>query len=130
MAGESALIATENGLSPASSRLSAVLVGGALAGLCGAVLSVDYTQIWANEITKGHGLVAVGWVIVAQWNPRLILPVSLLVGFAETAALRLSAMGVELSSCVLSDCGHSFRSRRTSVSAGCDTAFSAGTVGR
>ncbi|MWB77154.1 ABC transporter permease [Pseudooceanicola sp. 216_PA32_1] len=102
VAGESALIATENGMSPTLSRLSAVLVGGCLAGLGGAVLSVDYTQTWANEITKGRGLVAVGLVIVARWNPRLVLPVCLLFGFAETAALRLPAMGVDLSSYVLS----------------------------
>ena len=78
------------------------LLGGCLAGLGGAVLSVDYTQTWANEITKGRGLIAVGLVIVARWNPRLVIPVCLLFGLAETAALRLPAMGVELSSYVLS----------------------------
>ncbi|WP_353475032.1 hypothetical protein PVT71_15835 [Salipiger sp. H15] len=93
-------------MSPTLSRLSALLVGGCLAGLGGAVLSVDYTQTWANEITKGRGLVAVGLVIVARWNPRLVLPVCLLFGLAETAALRLPAMGVELSSCILSALPH------------------------
>ncbi|WP_121066164.1 ABC transporter permease [Chachezhania antarctica] len=102
VAGESALIASENGMSPTRARLSAVLVGGCLAGLGGAVLSVDYTQTWANEITKGRGLIAVGLVIVARWNPRLVLPVCLLFGLAETAAVRLPAMGVEMSSYLLS----------------------------
>ena len=102
VAGESAAVAAENGMSPIRARLCAVLLGGCLAGLGGAVLSVDYTQTWANEITKGRGLIAVGLVIVARWNPRLVIPVCLLFGLAETAALRVPAMGVELSSYVLS----------------------------
>jgi len=102
VAGESALIAAENGMSPIRARLAATLLGGCLAGLGGAVLSVDYTQTWANDITKGSGLIAVGLVIVARWTPRLVLPVCLLFGLAETAALRLPAMGVELSSYLLS----------------------------
>jgi hypothetical protein len=46
-------------------------------GRAGAILSVDYTQTWANEMTKRRGFVAVGLVIVARSNPNLVLPVVL-----------------------------------------------------
>ncbi len=53
-------------------------------------------------MTKGQGLIAVGLVIVARWHPALVLPVCLVFGLAETAALRLPAAGVEVSSYALS----------------------------
>lgn len=63
----------------------------------GAILSVDYTQTWAKELTKGRGFVAVGLVVVACWNPFLVLPVVLLFGLSEAATLRLQAPGPTLS---------------------------------
>lgn len=96
--GESASVAAENGLNPTLIRLQAIVTGGLLAGLGGAVLSVDYTQTWAQEITKGRGLIAVGLVIVARWKPLLVLPICILFGLAEVAVLRAQAAGVESSS--------------------------------
>lgn len=100
--GESAEIAAENGLNPVRTRLAAIVAGGMLSGLGGAVLSIEYTQTWAQEITKGQGLIAVGLVIVARWQPGLVLPVCLIFGLAETAALRLPVAGLEMSSYLLS----------------------------
>ncbi len=99
--GESAAVARALGIRPAWVRLQAILVGGALAGLGGAVLSVDYTQTWAQDITKGKGLVAVGLVIVARWNPYLVIPTALLFGVSETAVLRLQAAGIAISPSLL-----------------------------
>lgn len=96
--GESAQVAGENGLRANLIRFEAIVAGGLLAGLGGAVLSVDYTQTWAQEITKGRGLIAVGLVIVARWKPLLVLPVCLLFGLAEVGVLRVQAAGVESSS--------------------------------
>lgn len=99
--GESAVVAAENGLKPQVIRLKAIIAGGLLAGFGGAVLSVDYTQTWAQEITKGRGLIAVGLVIVARWKPALVLPICLLFGLAEVAVLRLQVAGVGGSSHLL-----------------------------
>lgn len=99
--GESARVAAENGLNPGRIRLYGIMIGGALAGLGGAILSVDYTQTWAQEMTKGRGLIAVGLVIVARWRPALVLPVCLLFGVAEVAVLRLQSTGVDVSSYLL-----------------------------
>lgn len=95
--GESARVAAENGLNPGRIRFYGIVVGGALAGLGGAVLSVDYTQTWAQERTKGRGLIAVGLVIVARWKPGLVLPVCFHFSLAEVAVLRLQSTGVDVS---------------------------------
>lgn len=99
--GESVEHAIALGIRPRFVQFQAILVGGLFSGVAGAVLSVDYTQTWANEITKGRGLVAVGLVIVARWNPFYVLPTALFFGFFEAAVLRLQAMGLEVSSYLL-----------------------------
>ena len=99
--GQSGEVARALGLRPVRIRCRAILVGGLLAGLGGAVLSVDYTQTWAQDITKGTGLVAVGLVIVARWNPFLVIPTALLFGLAQAAVLRLQAGGIATSPSLL-----------------------------
>ncbi len=47
-----------------------VFVGGALAGLAGATISLAISPGWFSELTTaGMGWIAVGLVIFAQWNP-------------------------------------------------------------
>jgi general nucleoside transport system permease protein len=99
--GESAEVARALGIRPLWVRLQAIMVGGLFAGLGGAILSVDYTQTWAQDITKGKGLVAVGLVIVARWNPFWVIPTALLFGLSETSVLKLQAGGVAISPSLL-----------------------------
>jgi general nucleoside transport system permease protein len=95
--GESFETGRALGIRPILVQTLGILVGGLLSGFAGAILSVDYTQTWANEMTKGSGFVAVGLVIVARWNPFLVLPVVLLFGLSSAATLRLQATGLTLS---------------------------------
>jgi general nucleoside transport system permease protein len=95
--GESFEASRALGIRPLLVQAQAILVGGFLSGFAGAILSVDYTQTWANEMTKGRGFVAVGLVIVARWNPNLVLPVVLLFGLSEAATLRLQTTGLTVS---------------------------------
>jgi ABC-type uncharacterized transport system permease subunit len=99
--GESADVARTLGIRPNWVRFQAIAVGGLFAGLGGAILSVDYTQTWAQDITKGKGLVAVGLVIVARWNPFLVVPTALLFGLSEISVLKLQAAGVAISPSLL-----------------------------
>jgi simple sugar transport system permease protein len=47
-----------------------VLVGGLMAGLAGATISLSISPGWFSELTtSGQGWIAVGLVIFAQWNP-------------------------------------------------------------
>jgi ABC-type uncharacterized transport system permease subunit len=47
-----------------------VFVGGVLAGLAGAAISLAVSPGWFSELTtSGQGWIAIGLVIFAQWNP-------------------------------------------------------------
>lgn len=89
--GESPAVARAAGVRPAVVITLGIAVGGVLSGLGGAALSVDYTRTWAEGMSGGRGLVAVGLVIVARWNPWLTLPAALLFGGAEALSLRMQA---------------------------------------
>lgn len=99
--GESPAAARAAGVSPAWIQIHAVLIGGLLSGLGGAALSVDYTRTWAEGMSAGRGLVAVGLVIVARWNPWWTLPAALLFGGAEDLSLRLQAADTPVSAHLL-----------------------------
>lgn len=99
--GESPAAARAAGVSPSAVQVQAVLVGGLLSGLGGAALSVDYTRTWAEGMSAGRGLVAVGLVIVARWNPWWTLPAALLFGGAEALSLRLQAADTPVSAQLL-----------------------------
>ena len=96
-AGESADALRMLGKHPVRLRLAGILLGGMFTGLAGAALSVDYTRTWVEQMTAGRGLLAVGLVIVARWNPWLSLPVALIYGLSEALALRLQSMGTDIS---------------------------------
>jgi simple sugar transport system permease protein len=91
--GESPSAARAAGITPWKVIVAGIAMGGVLSGLGGAALSIDYTRTWAEGMTAGRGLIAVGLVIVARWNPWLTLPAALLFGLAEALSLRLQAGG-------------------------------------
>lgn len=99
--GESIHAAQSLGIKTRFAQWQGVLIGGLLSGYAGAVLSIDYTQTWAQDMTKGVGLIAVGLVIVARWNPFLVLPIALLFGIADTSVLRLQAAAINTESYLL-----------------------------
>lgn len=89
--GESEASARALGIVPWRVVVCGIVVGGLFSGLGGAALSIDTTRSWAEGMTAGRGLVAVGLVIVARWNPWLCFPAALLFGGAEALSLRLQA---------------------------------------
>ncbi len=95
--GESVQVARATGINPAFVQVQGVLIGGFFSGFAGAAMSVDYTRDWVENMTGGRGLVAVGLVIVARWNPFLALPAALLFGGSEAFYLRLQTAGVAVS---------------------------------
>ncbi len=67
--GEYPAAADAVGISVARQRYLYVFVGGMLAGLAGASLSLAITPLWVDDMTAGQGWIAVGLVIFAGWNP-------------------------------------------------------------
>ncbi len=68
--GEYPAAADALGINVYSLRYLYVLIGGLLAGLAGATISLAVSPGWFSELTTGgQGWIAVGLVIFAQWDP-------------------------------------------------------------
>jgi len=68
--GEYPAAADALGINVYAMRYLYVLVGGMLAGLGGATISLAVSPGWFSELTTGgQGWIAIGLVIFAQWNP-------------------------------------------------------------
>jgi simple sugar transport system permease protein len=68
--GEHPAAADALGINVYRLRYLYVFVGGVLAGLAGATISLSISPGWFSEMTtSGQGWIAVGLVIFAQWNP-------------------------------------------------------------
>lgn len=74
-------------------RYFAIVVGGALAGFGGSVLSVGQLGLFSDFMTGGRGFIALAVVVFARWDPVKILGASILFGFAEAVQARLQAVG-------------------------------------
>ncbi|AZO27756.1 MULTISPECIES: ABC transporter permease [unclassified Mesorhizobium] len=92
--GDSADAARAMGLNPNTVRLFATGVGGALAGIGGAYLSLYYPGSWTERISSGQGLMAVALVIFARWNPLGCFAAALLFGGAGALGPALQSVGV------------------------------------
>ncbi len=67
--GEYPAAADSAGLGVNRLRYAWVFVGGSLAGMAGAALSLAVTPLWIEDMTAGQGWIAVGLVIFARWDP-------------------------------------------------------------
>jgi general nucleoside transport system permease protein len=68
--GEAPAAADAQGIAVYRTRYAYVFVGGLLAGLAGATLTLAVSPGWFGDLTTGgRGWIAVGLVIFAQWNP-------------------------------------------------------------
>ena len=74
-------------------RYVCVSVGGFLAGLGGAYITVVYFNSWNELLTVGKGWIALAIVIVSLWNPLILIFVSYLFGFTMILALWLQSYG-------------------------------------
>lgn len=92
--GDSSDAARAMGLDPNTVRLIATGIGGALAGIGGAYLSLYYPGSWTEGISSGQGLMAVALVIFARWNPLGCFAAALLFGGAGALGPALQSVGV------------------------------------
>lgn len=95
-AGEYPQAAESAGQSVRKLRASAVLIGGGLAGLGGAYLSLGIAGSFAEGMTAGRGFVALAMVTFGKWNPLLAVGASLLIGYAETLQFAFQTKGSSL----------------------------------
>jgi simple sugar transport system permease protein len=79
----------------------AILAGGALAGLAGAVLSLQQVGTFTDGMTGGRGYLALAAIIVGRWMPLGSLAACLMFGAAEAVSLRVQAFSLPVSSYVI-----------------------------
>ncbi len=99
--GENPETAYASGRNPAVIKYQALFVGGLLAGIGAAHLSIAFTMNWAEYMTGGRGFIAIALVIFSKWHPiRAIVGVLVFSG-AVAAQLLLQASGVNVSPFIL-----------------------------
>jgi simple sugar transport system permease protein len=71
--GESPAAADAMGLNVSAYRYAHTLIGGAFAGVAGAVFSLSITPQWIVGLTQGAGWIAIALVVFSFWRPTLCL---------------------------------------------------------
>jgi ABC-type uncharacterized transport system permease subunit len=99
--GESPAAADTMGINVAAYRYAHTLVGGALAGVGGATITLALTPQWVSGITGGSGWIAVALVIFAFWRPALCLVGAYFFGALQAVAPELQARSISLGPTVL-----------------------------
>lgn len=99
--GENPEAVFASGVDPLRVRLLAVIVCGAIAGLGGAVLSLQQVGTFTDGMTSGRGYLALASLIVGRWSPWMSAAACLAFGAAEAFELRLQGFGVPVSSYVV-----------------------------
>jgi ABC-type uncharacterized transport system permease subunit len=99
--GENPEAAFAVGTNPVLVRMAAVVVGGAFAGLGGAVLSLQEVGTFTDGMTNGRGFIALAAIIVGRWTPFGALFGCLLFGAVAALELRVHGWGLPVSSYVI-----------------------------
>ena len=99
--GENPQAADAMGINVSATRYRYTILGGMLAGLGGAHLSLAYTRGWAENITGGRGWIAVALVIFAMWDPLRAVIGALLFGGINAIQLRMQAAGTTVPAALL-----------------------------
>ncbi len=94
--GESPAAADTMGVNVTRYRYIHTLVGGALAGVGGATITLAITPQWVDGITGGAGWIAIALVIFAFWRPELCLVGAYFFGALQALAPQLQARGIEI----------------------------------
>jgi general nucleoside transport system permease protein len=92
--GDSAAAARAMGISVDLVRFLTTTIGGFLAGVGGAFLSLSYPGSWNQGLSSGQGLMAVALVIFARWNPLRCVIAALLFGGAGAIGPALQSVGI------------------------------------
>lgn len=80
--GEHPLAADTVGINVARTRFWWVTLGGAVAGLGGAALTIGNVGAFGREMSGGLGFIALAVVILGRWQPLYVAASALLFGFA------------------------------------------------
>src|SRR5690349_8396890 len=94
MTGDSAPAARAMGVSVDLVRFLSTMLGGFLAGVGGAFLSLYYPGSWNQGLSSGQGLTAVALGIFARWSPIRCVVAALLFGATGAIGPALQSVGI------------------------------------
>lgn len=92
--GEHPKAADTLGINVYAMRYSGVIIGGALAGIAGAFLSLEHAHYFVKGISGGKGFIGMATMIFGKWTPFGTAAAGLLFGFGEALSLRVQQWGL------------------------------------
>ena len=95
--GEHPRAADTAGIPVMRTRIMAVTLSGALAGLGGAFLCVGQLSAFTEGLVAGRGFIALAAVIFGRWDPGRAALACLMFGLADALQLRLQGLGLPIS---------------------------------
>lgn len=99
--GENPEAVFASGSNPLVVRMLSVIACGAIAGIGGAVLTLQQVSTFTDGMTGGRGYLALAALIVGRWTPWGATAACLVFGAAEAFELRLQSFGVPVSSYII-----------------------------
>lgn len=94
--GESPMAADAQGINVSLVRYCCTALGGAMAGIGGAFLTLGYMGMYVDNIVSGRGWIALSLVIFSQWNPLLVLAGAFFFGGVGALQLRFQSAGAAI----------------------------------
>jgi ABC-type uncharacterized transport system permease subunit len=91
--GEHPRAADTVGIDVRKVRYRNVIMGGLIAGLGGAFLTIGAVGAFSGNISSGKGFIALAAVIFGRWSPRGAVAAALLFGFTNELQVLLSVIG-------------------------------------
>jgi len=79
-------------------RYTTLMIGGTLAGIAGASLSIALINLFQENMTNGMGFIAVALVYFGSWRPLGVLGGALLFSFINALQLWVQVLGIPLPS--------------------------------
>lgn len=94
--GQSPQAADSLGVSVVRVRYATVIVGGVLAGIAGASLSIGLLNIFQEGMTNGQGFIAVALVYFGSWTPVGVMVGALFFSLLNALQLWVQVLGLNL----------------------------------
>ena len=94
--GENPRQADAQGVNVSRIRYLAVIIGGAMAGIAGAYLSLVMAGSFVEGMTNARGWIAIALVIFGRWHPIGIMGACLLFGVVDALQFSFQAAGIRV----------------------------------